>query len=381
LLSVLAHFFEGGRWGTPARAGIEGQTLTLEDQLFILMQAALYLTAIRGFSALEARICYERAESLCHSLNRPLLLYSALMGQWRYSLGTDRLTATIKIAKRVYSLALEQNEPALMVGADRALASTLYLLGDFDAAGQYARHGVQIWRSGAVQNQVEDIIAPAVACLCYQALSEWHSEEVTSCHETMAEAISLAKDLHDMQALVLAFFWSGWLAHLENNPAQVARLASDIIELSMRQHFALWLPVGVVLRGWAHSASGDTVDGLSLIDGGIDSYRQTGSILTLPFSLTLKAEALHLAKDTFKALEAIKDAESLVQRSEGRLWRAELQRLRAVFLASIGADQAQIEASFHEAIRTAKHQKSVSLATRAEASYAEYRNRKRRVSI
>jgi hypothetical protein len=42
----------------------------------------------------------------------------------------------------------------------------------------------------------------------------------------------------------------------------------------------------------------------------------------------------------------------------------------------MGADDPQIEASFCEAIRTAKEQKSVSLAKRAEASYAEYRDRK-----
>ena len=86
LLSVLVHFFEHGRWGSPVETGVEGQSLTAEDQLFILMQAALYLTVTRGLAAPEARICYERAESLCHSLNRPLLLYVALMGQWRYSL-------------------------------------------------------------------------------------------------------------------------------------------------------------------------------------------------------------------------------------------------------------------------------------------------------
>jgi len=57
------------------------------------MQAGLYLMATRGSAAPEIRICYERAESLCHSLNRPVLLYSALMGQWRYSLMNDKLTA------------------------------------------------------------------------------------------------------------------------------------------------------------------------------------------------------------------------------------------------------------------------------------------------
>jgi hypothetical protein len=73
LLAVLVHFFEQGRWGSPVATAIEGQSLTAEDQLFILMQAALFLTATRGYSAPEARICYECAEPLCHSLNHPRL--------------------------------------------------------------------------------------------------------------------------------------------------------------------------------------------------------------------------------------------------------------------------------------------------------------------
>ena len=153
LLSVLVHFFEHGRWGSPVETAVEGQSLTAEDQLFILMQAALYLTATRGLGAPEARICYERAESLCHSLNRPRLLCLALMGQWRYTLMTDKLSAAMQIAERVYSLAQEQDDPALMIGAYNAFGrprSTYF--GDFESARQYARHGVQIWRSGDVQS-------------------------------------------------------------------------------------------------------------------------------------------------------------------------------------------------------------------------------------
>jgi hypothetical protein len=42
----------------------------------------------------------------------------------------------------------------------------------------------------------------------------------------------------------------------------------------------------------------------------------------------------------------------------------------------LGADEAQIEASFCEAIKIAREQKSVSLEKRAEATYAEYRRQK-----
>ena len=66
----------------------------------------------------------------------------------------------------------------------------------------------------------------------------------------------------------------------------------------------------------------------------------------------------------------------MVERSEQREWCAELHRLRGLFLAALGADETQIEASFYTAIRIAQQQKSVSLAKRAEASYAEYRHQK-----
>ena len=150
LLSVLVHFFEHGRWGSPVETTVEEQSLTAEDQLFILMQAAKYLAATRGLGAPEARICYERAEPLCHFLNHPRRLCLALRGQWRYSLMADKLRATMQIAERVYSLAQGQNDAALMLGAYSGLACTLYFLGDFESARKYARHGVQIWRSGSV---------------------------------------------------------------------------------------------------------------------------------------------------------------------------------------------------------------------------------------
>ena len=376
LLSVLVHFFEHGRWGSPVEKGVEGQSLTAEDQLFILMQAGLYLTATRGFAAPDALPCYERAESLCHSLNRPLVLFSALRGLWRYSLTADKLSATMQIAKRVYSLAQDQNDSALMMGAYRAFAVTLYWLGDFEAARQYAMRGVRIWRSGGVQSPVEEVTAPAVTCLSHKALCEWHLGETASCDATMAEAISLAKELNDMHALTVALWNAGILAHYQRNPAEVEHLASDLIELSTRQNFAWFLATGEVLRGWTRSTSGDTAEGLKWIEDGIDEWRATGAMIAVPYYLALKAEALYLGERTAEALQAISEAEAVVERSEDRHWCAELHRLRGVFLVALGADEPQIEASFRAAIRTAKEQKSISLATRAEATYAEYRRQK-----
>jgi hypothetical protein len=76
-------------------------------------------------------------------------------------------------------------------------------------------------------------------------------------------------------------------------------------------------------------------------------------MLRMPYYLALKAESLYLVDRLSEALEAIREAEAWVERSEERWWFAELRRLRGVILAAMGTDETQIEVSFCEAIATA----------------------------
>jgi len=64
LLTVLVHFFEDARWGSFVQTAIEGQSLIMEDQLFILMQTGLYLTTTRGLASLRAKFVTS-VPSLC----------------------------------------------------------------------------------------------------------------------------------------------------------------------------------------------------------------------------------------------------------------------------------------------------------------------------
>ena len=87
------------------------------------------------------------------------------MGQWLFSLHTDKLSATIQIARRIYSLAQEQNNSTLIVGACRAMAGTLHFMGDFEAARRYATDGIQLWSAHqGTTAQIEEVLASAVCC-------------------------------------------------------------------------------------------------------------------------------------------------------------------------------------------------------------------------
>jgi hypothetical protein len=71
-------------------------------------------------------------------------------------------------------------------------------------------------------------------------------------------------------------------------------------------------------------------------------------VTNLPKLLTRKLDR------TSEALDAIKEAEALVERFQGRVWSVELYRLRGVFLSAIGGDETKIQVSFHNAIKNCK---------------------------
>ena len=174
----------------------------------------------------------------------------------------------------------------------------------------------------------------------------------------------------------MALTWAGILGYCQRNPIEVKRVASELIELSTRQHFAYWLALGTTFHGWARSACGDFVGGLASIEEGVAYFQATG--LRGGVGMGLKAEALHLAGRTADALAAVVEAEALVERQGERWWFAELLRLRGVYLAALGADDARIEAVLRAAVSAAREQHSISLTRRAEATLAQYQSEKAR---
>ena len=82
----------------------------------------------------------------------------------------------MRIAKRVYSLAQDQNDSALMIGAYRALAVTLYYSGRFRDRATIRDAWYSDLALGGVQSPVEEVTAPAVTCLCFEAYPSGISE-------------------------------------------------------------------------------------------------------------------------------------------------------------------------------------------------------------
>jgi|ERR1700722_6560795 len=130
----------------------------------------------------------------------------------------------------------------------------------------------------------------------------------------MDEGISIAKELKDRNALVLALNYAAGLAVLERDPLEVDRLASEMIALSRRNNFAYWLALGAIYRGWARSASGNTAEGESrlmihnLYSGRLSELCRTGNDAKI-FTQVLYLKVL--AAQSTQVLRHAQDCESL----------------------------------------------------------------------
>jgi hypothetical protein len=158
-------------------------------------------------------------------------------------------------------------------------------LGDFEGSYQYAIRGVELWRSGGLQSTIEEVDVPGIACLCYVALFQLHNGDIASSQATIEEAISLARELNDMHGLAAALDIAASLACDERNLMKVELYSSELIELSTRCHFALWMAAGVIYRGWALSAAGKSAEGILSIEQGITDLRATGAALAMTESI------------------------------------------------------------------------------------------------
>ena len=155
-----------------------------------------------------------------------------------------------------------------------------------------------VFRSGARAAyglQSEEVDSPAIGCFCpIRRQAEWHFGKTPSTRATIEEAISLAKELNDMHGLAVALANAAALGYVERSAAEVESFATALIELSTRQSLAHWLAMGAVYRGWARSASGDTAEGISWIEGGIEDYRASGAFVGPLFLLKAKPCTLRI---------------------------------------------------------------------------------------
>jgi predicted ATPase len=149
----------------------------------------------------------------------------------------------------------------------------------------------------------------------------------------------------------------------------VAESVTAMLALGREQGFPIYVAAGTFNRGWLLVQRGFASEGVALMREELARLRANGDEDFLPYSLLLLAEAHGELGQTAMALGLADEALARVERTDERLFEAELHRLKGeLMLLKPGADQA--EAYLRRAIDIARAQDAKLWELRAATSLA-----------
>jgi len=368
LLSALAHFCHEGDWARPIDpAPPEVQGLEPADQLEVLTQAGLYLTARKGYTADELRICFDRVRQLAFELGQPVNLYQSVVAQYLDAMMTRELGAALQLGDELLELARRLESPPLLVGARRARCIALLYMGRFAEALEEAREGVRVWDAGGPACQVDEVYT---GCRMVEALALWYLGFPEQARARTRETLRVTREEQADPYVVVSsgLFFSFYLEHERRAPAEALQHANELERLSAAHGFGFWQACGVTASGWALAMTGEPERGLATMEKGQQQLAALDAAVPLAYTLALQTEVLCVLERDADALALIERALALGERrGEGR-WLAEVRRLRGELLLRTGAPAAEALRALTRARETAAQQGARMLELRALCS-------------
>ncbi|WP_137892814.1 adenylate/guanylate cyclase domain-containing protein [Ramlibacter sp. 2FC] len=349
---------------TPERA-------RLELQLHISLGPAQMATRGPGSPAVEAT--YARAVALCRGLDDTGQLFPALQGLRTYYQVSGQLQTARGHTEQLLALAEQAQDPAWLVTAHRAMGANLFSMGELRAARTHFEQALALY--DPQRHQSTDYYygsEPGLLGLAFLALDLWllgHPDQALTRSEAM---LALAQTLGHPPASATALIFAAELRLRRREVHKTRELTDALLAIAGEQGLPFALTWGTVLSGWTLAALGQPEQGIEKMRQGMAAYRATGAELWRTHFLGLLADACGRAGEAEAGLQTLAEAMAQVERTQERVYEAELYRLKGELTLLQPADAAQqasrrdeAEACFLQAIAIARRQGAKSLELRA----------------
>jgi class 3 adenylate cyclase/predicted ATPase len=362
---AIAHFSKGLELvktlpDTPERAQ---QELDLQFALGISVQV------IEGYGSPEAGRAYARAVELCQQIGEtPQLLQALEMPSAVHLMRAEHQKAR-ELIERKLSLAQRLGDPMQVDICHWQLGLVSVQLGELIPARERFERGIA-WYDPQQHLSLTFRygVSPGVSCLAWLSWALWLLGYPDRALERSQEALALAQELDHAHTLVFALT-VGAYPHAFRGEIQASKEQAEAsVRISTEQGFAFFQAVGTFSLGWLQVQEGQVEEGIAQMRQSIADQRTTGAKVQIPHYLALLAEAYGEAGQTEDGLSVLAEALEAAQSTGERYYEPEIHRLKGELLLMQGEAEAEVEASYRQAIQVAQQQQAKSLELRAATS-------------
>lgn len=341
----------------------------IRRELAVYTQLGAALIA-KGWAAPEVAETYARARALCLQVGPAPELFPILIGLFGFYVTRAELAVAAELAGQLAQLAAATDDGAIALGAYNATGMVAFYGGDFTAALAALERGMAVYdpaehnpnRSPAFWGGHD----AGVSCAVHAAWALWVLGHPTRAGALMQTALDWARAAEHPFTLAFACHFAASFYECRRE-ADVARVLAEEGLAQAREHgFELFASLGAVHDGWQRADAGE-------IRAGVAAYRQTGSRFGLPTYLALLADVSAQVGEADGGLAVVEEGLTLAADCGAHYWDAELARLRGTLTAARAAtaernsvaSTREVDASFRNAIETARRQQAKTLELRA----------------
>jgi predicted ATPase/class 3 adenylate cyclase len=328
------------------------------------------LPSIKGYSAPETGIVYDRARELWEQLGRPLEYLEVPFGQARFHTHRGELDLAQRLDEDLIRLSHQRNDAASLVLAHFSSGRTFMFSGKFAAARTHLETAMTHYDSvidRASDDQVRlhhrvssmAFLGIVLTCLGYPEQAMTNS----------AAAIIEAWEYNFAPVKVVALLLGTVVAQLLDDDLTLSTRADQLIATATEHGFDLYRAQGLVYHGWAKARNGDLNEGISSLRSGLSAYRATGSVTWTAHYTAMLAVAFEIAGEHDEAETQLDDALRLSESTGDRWFAAELNRYKGQLLSRHGNTDAA-EAFYRQALDIARQQEARFWELRAAMSLA-----------
>jgi DNA-binding SARP family transcriptional activator len=349
----------------PANARRDGWELELQLGL-----APSYRVTM-GWAAPMLGEVLDRALALCDRVGTGAQRAQILYGMQSSCIVAGRLEKSAMITEEMVRVFRETEGSEPPRSAFAMMAGARLQMGRF----QEACDGIDGLVRDADPSQLQDLeesqgLNYEVIARAWQSHAHWCLGRPDTAFEAASHALRLARQLGQPFSQAIAATYLALLQQLRAGPATFRRQAEEALGLSTEFKATYYRAWAAILVAYAETLGNPEPTRLAQLRSAIESFKETGARLRLPYYLALLADAHLRTGEADAGLDVVEEALARGRETNERWWDAELHRLRAELMLAGGADAAEAEAALQRALEIARGQQAKSLELRAARALA-----------
>jgi predicted ATPase len=341
--------------------------LQLELDLRITLGPAL--TASKGYADPRVGETYVRARAIAEQLNLPDYLLPVLYGQWLFHNNRAEIVLVRSIAEQLEKVGQQLRNTEMLFVGHFLHGIARYEYGDLDAARALLERALNLSVGDSAPYAKFAALDVHAVLLAYLGVILCLLGHIDQSRLRIGEALRAARRANHAPSLVFVSNMAFRVAWVAASPREGLQHAEEVVTLSKEHGFPHFLGHGTANWGWSLCALGQVKDGLALLTKGLSVIRATGAVLSVPFLLSLLADAHLRLGQPMEGLSCVAEAAQLIDVTSERREEAHLHRLRGDLLDATG-DHMGAEQSYERALAISRRQGAKVFELRAATSLA-----------